>query len=284
MVGQQRQLQRLRSVLLHLFVFGFALIMIYPLAWMLSSSLKDNSEIFINAHQLLPSHFNFNNYINGFKGFAGTSFIVFFKNSLIITLFSVIGTVISSTMVAYGFARIRFRGSRFWFACMMLTMMLPSEVLTIPQYIFFQKIDWINTFLPLIVPSFFGGAFFIFLIIQFLRGIPKELDESATIDGCGRYRIFLQILIPLLVPPIITVSIFKFYWTWDDFFSPLLYLNSPKLATVSLAIKNMSDPTAQTDWGAMFAMSVLSLLPIVAVFIAFQKYIVEGISTTGLKG
>lgn len=284
MVGQQRQLQRLRSVILHLFVFGFALIMIYPLAWMLSSSLKDNSEIFINAHQLLPSHFNFNNYINGFKGFAGTSFIVFFKNSLIITLFSVIGTVISSTMVAYGFARIRFRGSRFWFACMMLTMMLPSEVLTIPQYIFFQKIDWINTFLPLIVPSFFGGAFFIFLIIQFLRGIPKELDESATIDGCGRYRIFMQILIPLLVPPIITVSIFKFYWTWDDFFSPLLYLNSPKLATVSLAIKNMSDPTAQTDWGAMFAMSVLSLLPIVAVFIAFQKYIVEGISTTGLKG
>ncbi|WP_240418033.1 carbohydrate ABC transporter permease [Paenibacillus periandrae] len=284
MVGQQRQLQRLRSVILHLFVFGFALIMVYPLAWMLSSSLKDNSEIFINAHQLLPSHFNFNNYINGFKGFAGTSFIVFFKNSLIITLFSVIGTVISSTMVAYGFARIRFRGSRFWFACMMLTMMLPSEVLTIPQYIFFQKIDWINTFLPLIVPSFFGGAFFIFLIIQFLRGIPKELDESATIDGCGRYRIFMQILIPLLVPPIITVSIFKFYWTWDDFFSPLLYLNSPKLATVSLAIKNMSDPTAQTDWGAMFAMSVLSLLPIVVVFIAFQKYIVEGISTTGLKG
>jgi multiple sugar transport system permease protein len=284
MVGQQRQLQRLRSVILHLFVFGFALIMIYPLAWMLSSSLKDNSEIFINAHLLLPSKFNFNNYINGFKGFAGTTFMVFFKNSLIITLFSVIGTVISSTMVAYGFARIRFRGSRFWFACMMLTMMLPSEVLTIPQYIFFQKIGWINTFLPLIVPSFFGGAFFIFLIIQFLRGIPKELDESATIDGCGRYRIFMQILIPLLVPPIITVSIFKFYWTWDDFFSPLLYLNSPKLATVSLAIKNMSDPTAQTDWGAMFAMSVLSLLPIVVVFIGFQKYIVEGISTTGLKG
>ncbi|SFM01416.1 carbohydrate ABC transporter membrane protein 2, CUT1 family (TC 3.A.1.1.-) [Paenibacillus sp. 1_12] len=284
MVGQQRQLQRLRSVILHLFVFGFALIMIYPLAWMLSSSLKDNSEIFINAHQLLPSHFNFNNYINGFKGFAGTSFVVFYKNSLIITLFSVVGTVVSSTMVAYGFARIRFRGSRFWFACMMMTMMLPSEVLTIPQYIFFQKIDWINTFLPLIVPSFFGGAFFIFLIIQFLRGIPKELDESATIDGCGRYRIFMQILVPLLVPPIITVSIFKFYWTWDDFFSPLLYLNSPKLATVSLAIKNMSDPTAQTDWGAMFAMSVLSLLPIVVVFIGFQKYIVEGISTTGLKG
>ncbi|NHN32454.1 carbohydrate ABC transporter permease [Paenibacillus agricola] len=284
MSGQQHQTKRLRSIALHLIVTAFAVVMLYPLLWMVSSSLKDNSEIFIQAHQLIPSKLNFSNYVNGFKGFAGTSFVVFFKNSLIITVFSVIGTVISSTMVAYGFARIRFKGSRFWFACMMMTMMLPAEVLTIPQYIFFQKIDWINTFFPLIVPSFFGGAFFIFLVIQFLRGIPKELDESATIDGCGRYRIFMQILIPLLVPPIITVSIFKFYWTWDDFFSPLLYLNSPKLATVSLAIKNMSDPTAQTDWGAMFAMSVLSLAPIVAVFIGFQKYIVEGISTTGLKG
>lgn len=279
-----RRARAARSVILHLAVTVFALLMIYPLLWMVSSSLKDNADIFVRSYQLIPSEINFKNYMNGLKGFAGTPFTVFFKNSLIITVFSVLGTVVSSTLVAYGFARIRFAGSSFWFACMMLTMMLPAEVLTIPQYIFFQKIGWINTFLPLIVPSFFGGAFFIFLMVQFLRGIPKELDESATIDGCGRYGIFLRILVPLLVPPVITISIFKFYWTWDDFFSPLLYLNSPKLATVSLAIKNMSDPTAQTDWGAMFAMSVLSLLPILAVFVAFQKYIVEGISTTGLKG
>lgn len=277
-------LNQTRSVVTHGIIAVFALLMIYPLLWMLSSSFKDTKDIFVDAHRLIPSHWNFSNYTAGFKGFAGISFAVFFKNSFIITILSVIGTVISSTMVAYGFARIRFKFAAFLFGCMMLTMMLPGEVLMIPQYIFFQKIGWINTFLPLIVPSFFGGAFFIFLIIQFLRGIPKDLDESAYMDGCDKYQIFLWIMVPLLVPAIITVSIFKFYWTWDDFFSPLLYLNSPKLATVSLAIKNFSDPTMQTDWGAMFAMSILSLLPIFAVFFTFQKYIVEGISTTGLKG
>lgn len=276
--------QHLYTVLRYAFTSIFALGMMYPLLWMVSSSLKDTSEIFIHAHQLIPSPFKFANYTNGFKGFAGISFVVFFKNSIIITFFSVIGAVLSSLLTAYGFARIRFRGAAIWFACMMTTMMLPHEVLTIPQYILFQKLGWINTFKPLIIPSFFGGAFFIFLLIQFMRGIPKELDESGKIDGCGVFGILVRILLPLLVSPIITVSIFKFYWTWDDFFSPLLYLNSPKLATVALALKNFSDPTMQTDWGALFAMSVLSLVPILLVFGFFQKYMVEGISTTGLKG
>ncbi|UKS27070.1 carbohydrate ABC transporter permease [Paenibacillus sp. HWE-109] len=282
MISKQRQI--LHMILLHTFTAGFALVMMYPLLWMVSSSLKDTSEIFVHAHQLIPSTFKLDNYSNGFKGFAGISFAVFFKNSLIVTILSVIGTVISSVLTAYGFARIRFRGAAIWFACMMTTMMLPSEVLTIPQYILFQKLGWVNTFKPLIIPSFFGGAFFIFLLIQFLRGIPKELDESAKIDGCGLFGILARILLPLLISPIITVAIFKFYWTWDDFFSPLLYLNSPKLATVALALKNFSDPTMQTDWGALFAMSVLSLVPVVLVFAGFQKYMVDGISTTGLKG
>ncbi|WP_341866000.1 carbohydrate ABC transporter permease [Paenibacillus ferrarius] len=279
-----KQRQTLQAILLHAFTIGFALVMMYPLLWMVSSSLKDTSEIFVHAHQLLPSTLKLDNYTNGFKGFAGISFAVFFKNSFIVTILSVFGTIISSILTAYGFARIRFRGAAIWFACMMTTMMLPSEVLTIPQYILFQKLGWINTFKPLIIPSFFGGAFFIFLLIQFLRGIPKELDESAKIDGCGLFAILARILLPLLISPIITVAIFKFYWTWDDFFSPLLYLNSPKLATVALALKNFSDPTMQTDWGALFAMSVLSLVPVVLVFAGFQKYLVDGISTTGLKG
>ncbi|NQX66055.1 carbohydrate ABC transporter permease [Paenibacillus alba] len=279
-----KQRQTWQAILLHTFTIGFALVMMYPLLWMVSSSLKDTSEIFVHAHQLIPSTLKLDNYTNGFKGFAGISFAVFFKNSFIVTILSVFGTIISSILTAYGFARIRFRGAAIWFACMMTTMMLPSEVLTIPQYILFQKLGWINTFKPLIIPSFFGGAFFIFLLIQFLRGIPKELDESAKIDGCGLFAILARILLPLLISPIITVAIFKFYWTWDDFFSPLLYLNSPKLATVALALKNFSDPTMQTDWGALFAMSVLSLVPVVLVFAGFQKYLVDGISTTGLKG
>lgn len=275
---------KIKRLFLYTLVISGAFIMIYPLLWLLSSSLKPNNEIFVNAHQLIPENITFENYIQGIKGFAGISFGVFFKNSFIIAISAVIGNVISSVLVAYGFARIKFRWAMFWFACMMLTLMLPNEVLTIPQYIFFQKIGWTNTFLPLIVPSFFGDAFFIFLIMQFMRGIPKELDESAKIDGCGPYRTFIKIFLPLLVPPIVTVTIFKFYWTWSDFFGPLLYLNNPELATVSLALKNFSDPTMSTDWGAMFAMSVLAIVPIFIVFFIFQRYIIEGIGTTGLKG
>ncbi|WP_141504246.1 carbohydrate ABC transporter permease [Paenibacillus luteus] len=265
-------------------VWGFAIVMIYPLLWLLSSSLKHTTEVYSQAHKLIPAHFYWENYVSGFKGFAGHSFFLFFQNSLYVTIFSVVGTVIASTMAAYAFARIRFPGSTFWFACMMLTLMLPSEVLIIPQYMLFNKLNWINTFWPLIVPSFAGGAFFIFLLVQFMRGIPVELDESARIDGCGRILFFAKIMLPLIVPAIVTTAVFKFIWTWDDYFAPLLYLNSAEMATVSLAIKSMADPTMETDWGALFAMSVLSLVPVMAVFIAFQRYIVEGISTTGLKG
>ena len=279
-----KKLKKIRSVVVHLLVFMAACVMIYPVLWMLSSSLKEGKDIFVNAHQLIPTVFTFDNYIQGFKGYSGQSFNVFFKNSLIVTLSSIVGTVLSCTVVAYGFARIHFKGAAFCFACMMMTMMLPAEVLTIPQYIFFQKIGWVNTFAPLIIPAFFGSAFFIFLLVQFIRGLPHELDESARVDGCGHGGILLRIMLPLLLPPIITVSIFKFYWTWDDFFSPLLYLTKPETATVALALKNMSDNSFGTSWGQVFAMSILSLAPVFLIFLVLQKYIVEGISTTGMKG
>ncbi|WP_138752315.1 carbohydrate ABC transporter permease [Paenibacillus sinopodophylli] len=276
--------KKVGTFILSIAVWGFAIVMIYPLLWLFSSSFKHTTDVYVLAHQLIPTHFYWENYVNGFKGFAGHSFLLFFRNSLYVTVLSVIGTVIASTMAAYAFARIRFPGSSFWFACMMLTLMLPGEVLIIPQYMLFNKLDWINTFWPLIVPSFAGGAFFIFLLVQFMRGIPIELDESARIDGCGRFHFFAKIMLPLIVPAIVTTAVFKFIWTWDDYFAPLLYLNSAEKATVSLAIKSMADPTMETDWGALFAMSVLSLVPVIAVFIGFQKYIVDGISTTGLKG
>lgn len=281
----QRQLRRgMKRASIYAFISLTSLAMLYPILWMLSSSFKAPNDIFTQAHQLIPSTFTLDNYKEGYKGYSGYSFSVFFGNSFVITVISLIGTLISSTLVAYGFARVRFKGASLLFGIMMVTMMLPGEVLTIPQYIMFQKLDWINTYLPLIVPSFFGGAFFIFLLIQFLRGLPIELDESAKIDGCGHMGILMRIQLPLLVPPLITVSIFKFYWTWDDFFNPLLYLTKPELATVTLAIKNMSDNSFGTNWGAVFAMSVLSLLPVLVIFFIFQKYIIEGISTTGLKG
>jgi multiple sugar transport system permease protein len=273
-----------RSVVYHLCVGLFSLLMIYPLIWLIASSFKPREEVFRRATALIPENPTLSNYIDGWAGFGGVTFTTFFLNSFIISGVGTIAAVASSALVAYGFARLRFVGKKFWFTCVLLTLMLPTQVQIIPQYIVFSKLDWINTFLPLLVPRFFGQAFFIFLMIQFIRGIPRELDEAAEIDGAGKFGIFWRIILPLLAPAIITSAIFSFYWTWDDFFGPLLYLSQPQLYTVSLALKNFADASGATNWGAIFAMSVLSLIPVFALFVFFQRYIVEGISTSGLKG
>ncbi len=200
-------------------------------------------------------------------------------NSFIITGLSTLGAVLMSSLTAYGFSRIRFRGSTFWYSCMFLTLMLPYQVVMVPQFILFSRFGWINTFLPLIVPHWGGGAFFIFMMVH---GIPKELDESAMIDGCNKFMIFSRILFPMIKPALISSAIFSFYWRWEDFLGPLLYLNRPRTFTVSLAMRMFADPTS-ADWGAIFAMGTLSLLPSLIIFFIFQKYIVEGIATTGLK-
>lgn len=272
------------TFLYHFFIIIFGFIMIYPLLWMLSSSFKNTNEIFSTTQGLIPHTFKFQNYFNGWKGFGGVSFKIFFKNSFIIAGVSTIGAVVSSGLIAYGFARIKFPFKKFWFMCMMLTLMLPYQVVMIPQFVIFHKLNWVNTFLPLIVPQFFGQSFYIFLIMQFIQGLPKDLDEAAKIDGCGKYTIFFRIILPLIVPALITSGLFSFMWRWDDFFGALLYLNKPQLYPVNLAIKMFADPTTLADWGAMFAMASLSLVPIFVIFIFCQKYLVEGISTTGMKG
>ena len=269
--------------LFHIFIIFFGLFMIYPILWMISSSFKDNTEIF-NTASLIPGKMLYKNYIRGWNYIGTITFTTFFKNSLFYSVIATLGTVMSSAIVAYGFARIKFFGRNFWFVCMLLTLMLPYQVVMIPQFIIFFKLYWTNSFKPLIVPMFMGQPFFIFLIMQFIRGIPSELDEAAKIDGCGRFRTFYSIILPLIVPALITSAIFQFYWKWDDFLGPLLYLNKPTLYTVSLALRMFSDPFTSTDWGAIFAMSTLSLVPIFIVFIIFQKYLIRGISTTGLKG
>jgi len=273
-----------QNIIYHIATFILGIIMIYPLLWMISSSFKENADIFTTMGTLIPPKFTVENYIEGWKGFGNVSFATFFKNSFIVAGIGTIGTVISSAIVAYGFARIPFKGKDLWFTAMMITLMLPFQVQIIPQYIMFNTLNWINTFYPLIVPKFFGSAFFIFLIIQFIRGLPLELDESAEIDGAGRIGIFWWIILPLIKPALITATLFSFYWTWDDFLGPLLYLNQATLYTVSLALKNFADPTTITNWGAVFAMSVLSLMPVLLIFIFFQKYLTEGIATTGMKG
>ncbi len=275
--------KRINTVFFHVFVCGIGLIMIYPLIWMIFSSFKESSLVLTTVGQLIPKEWHLDNYKNGWAGFGGVTFTTFFKNSLIVTCITVAGNVIASAMAAYAFSRLHFKGRGIFFICMMITMMVPSQVLVVPQYIIFHTLGWVDTFLPLTVPEWGGRAFFIFLIMQFIAGIPKELDEAAEIDGCGKIRLFTNVMLPLIKPALATSAIFSFYWKWDDFMGSLLYLNAPENYTVSIALKLFCDPTSVSDYGAMFAMCVVSLLPVMVVFLFTQKYIVDGIAMSGLK-
>ncbi len=272
------------TVIYHVFTCLFALVMIYPLVWMIMGSFKDTIEIIHQPEVLFPNSFSLKNYIVGWQGFAGYGFDIFFKNSSIIAGFSTIGAVISSAVVGYGFARCEFKLKGFWFACMLLAMMLPFQMIMIPQYILFNEMGWVGSYLPIIVPQFFGQGFFIFLNVQFIKGIPTDLDEAARIDGCSIYSIFSKIILPLIKPSLVTSAIFSFMWKWDDFLSPLIYLSDPLKYPVSIALKMFSDPASGSDWGAMFAISTLSLVPIFFIFLTMQRYLVEGIASTGIKG
>lgn len=277
--------KRIGGIVYHVIVCGLGLIMIYPLVWMIMSSFKESNTIFITAGQLIPKKFVFANYATGWRGFAKTGFAVFLRNSMFIAVVATLGTVFSSAFVAYGLARCRFFGRKFLFVAMLLSMMLPAQVLMIPQYLWYQKLGWVGSYRPLIVPYYFAiQGFFIYLMINFIDGIPRELDEAAKIDGCSYYGIFARIILPLITPALITSSIFSFMWRWDDFLSALLYINESAKYPVSLALKLFCDPGSSSDYGAMFAMATLSILPAVIIFISLQKYLVEGISTSGLKG
>jgi pectin-derived oligosaccharide transport system permease protein len=272
-----------RSLGFHLVLCIASILMLYPLLWMLASSFKPENEIFGNA-SLVPSSFGFDSYRRGWSGLE-VSFGRFFLNSLVVSVSSVIGNVVSCSLAAYAVARLEFRGRNFWYALMLGTLMLPYHVTLIPQYILFLNLDWIDTFLPLVVPKFLAvDAFFIFLLVQFFRTIPRELDDAAKIDGCGPIRIYWKIILPLSLPALATAAIFTFIFTWDDFFGPLVYLNDIHSYTVQLGLRSFVDSTGKSDWGALFAMSVLTLLPVFAFFVLFQRLLIQGISTTGLKG
>ena len=274
-----------KAIIYHIFVCGASLIMIYPLIWMLMSSFKPTNTIFTTAGTLIPEHFTLANYQNGWRGFGKIGFGTFFLNSTFLSVVATLGTIASSAIVAYGLSRCRFPGRRILFVVMLVTMMLPAQVLMIPQYLWYQKLGWSGSYLPLTVPYYFATqGFFVYMIMNFINGIPRELDEAAKIDGCSYYGIFFHIILPLVVPALVTAGIFSFIWRWDDFLSALLYVTESARYPVSLALKLFSDPGSSSDYGAMFAMASLSILPAVVIFIFFQKYLVEGISTSGLKG
>lgn len=273
-----------KKILVHVFVILVGFLMIYPLLWLLSSSFKPTEEIF-STKTFFPKIITLNNYIDGWKGLSGYSFGRFFINSFYVAIMGVIGTVISSSMAAYSFSKLEFTFKKALFAIMMVTLMLPHHVTLIPQYIIFNKLQWINTYLPLIVPKFFGvQAFFIFLLVQYMRTLPNEIIEAARIDGCNKFAVFVRIIVPLSVPVIITTSILTFLWTWNDFFSQLLYLNEISKFTIAIALRMFIDSSGGSTWGSLFAMSTLSLIPLFAMFITFQKYVIEGITSGSVKG
>ncbi len=272
------------TVLYHIFIAALGFIMVYPVLWMVSGSLKNNSEILSGSLSLIPPNFRWDNFSRGWAGFGKITFATYFKNSLLITTAATLGTVLSSSLIAYALSRVKFKGRKFWFTLMIGTMLLPGQVVMIPQYLIYNRIGWVGTALPLIVPHFFGAPFFIYMMMQFMAGIPRELDEAAIIDGCSKYSVFTRVVFPLLKPSLISTIIIQFYWKWDDYMGPMLYLGKPASYTVSIAVKLFADATSTTDYGAMFAMSTLSMIPVFTIFLVFNRYLVDGISTSGLKG
>ncbi|WP_258171143.1 carbohydrate ABC transporter permease [Paenibacillus sp. R14(2021)] len=279
-------ISRVKQIPKHILLSVFGLMMVYPILWLFFGSFKNNDEIFGNV-SLFPKGLQWSNYHDGWFAINETPFHVFFANSFILSFTILFGSIFSCSFAAYGFARISFPLKKVWFGVLMITIMFPKQIIIIPQFLMFANLGWLNSYLPMTIPAWLGefnGAFFIFLLIQFIRGIPLELDEAAIVDGSGRVRFFFLILLPLLKPALFTISIFAFMWSWDDFFSHLLYINSVSKYPVTLALNMFLDNTGKTNWGAMFSMSFLSILPLLLIFFFAQKHFVEGISTTGLKG
>ncbi|MFL6072499.1 MAG: carbohydrate ABC transporter permease [Mycobacteriales bacterium] len=276
--------RRWRSLAWHAGCLALLAVLLYPIGWLLGTSFKPAAEIFTSL-RLLPRHWIGGNYQRALHGIGGVSLWKFLENSLIISVGAVIGNVVSCSLAGYAFARLRFRMRPVFFAFTIVTIMLPQHVVLIPQYVIFQRMHLVGTFVPLILPKFLAtDAFFVFLMMQFMRSLPRELDDAARVDGCGPVRTYTRIVLPLARPALVTTSIFTFIWTWNDFFSQLIYLNRTDTYTLPLALRLFIDQTSQSAFGPMFAMSVLALVPIALFFLAFQRLLVEGVATSGLKG
>lgn len=269
-----------KTIVFIILVLG-SLLLLSPIWWMIATSLKDMQEVMTYPPTVIPETFHFSNYIETLKSLP---FLRYTYNTLLITCFVVVGNVLANSFVAYGFAKIRFKGRNVLFAFVLATMMIPGFVTLIPQYVVFSKLGWVNSYLPLIVPAFFGNAFFIFLIRQFFLTIPNELIEAAKIDGASHFYIWSRIMVPLAKPAIATVAIFAFNGAWNDFLGPLLYINDASLYTLQLGLQVFNGQNA-TQWNYLMAGSLMVMLPVIVLFFIFQRYFIEGMNlTAGSKG
>jgi multiple sugar transport system permease protein len=257
-----------------------SIVLLIPYMVMLTTALKDSSVVLSLPPQLIPAKAHWGNFITALQRM---DFFLLLRNTLIHTVSVIVGTLISCSIIAYGFARLQFAGRNFWFLVLIVTMIIPGQITMIPMYIMMRYVGWIDTFYPLIVPAFFGTPFFIFLTRQFFMTIPRELDDAATIDGCGPFRIFYKIMLPLVKPVLATITIFTFMGIWNDFLGPLIYLQSDKMKTLSLGLYVFQD-THATEWNLLMAASLIVMLPCLIVFFFFQRFFIEGAAVSGIKG
>ncbi|RZS94282.1 carbohydrate ABC transporter permease [Cuneatibacter caecimuris] len=268
----------------YLLLAFLGLILIFPLIYMFFGSFKSNQEIF-GTLKLLPESFHPEGYIEGWKGSGQITFGAYIWNSFLLVVPTVALTVVSSILTAYGFNRFRVPGRKVLFAVMMALMMLPASVLLIPRYLLYVSFGWIDTYLVFWVPAACAtSSFFVYMFVQFFEGVPRELDEAARIDGCSSFQTLVRILVPLSKPAVISAVIFQFIWTWNDFFQQYVYISSVGKYTVSLGLRMALDATSAIQWKNILAMSVIAMVPCTLIYFVLQRYFVEGIATSGLKG
>lgn len=282
--GLPDQASRAQVLVRTTLLLAVALLMLYPLVWLVGASFKSNAQIFSEIGPI-PDRLDFGAYAKGWKTSTEYTFATYFLNSFLITIPRIAVTVVSCVLVAYAFARFEFWGRKVLFGIMVGTMMLPLIVLRLPQYLMFKELGWLDTYLPLIVPSAFAtDTFFVFMLVQFLRGIPRDMEEAAVIDGCNALQLLWHIIVPLLKPAIVSVIVFQFIWTMNDFMGPLVYLASVEKYPVSLALKMSIGATEEVEWANVIAISVVALIPSVVVFFLAQRHFIEGASSSGIKG
>lgn len=273
-------LELMGKIISYVLLITGSIIVLMPVFWMLSSALKPNSKIFIFPPQWIPDPIQWDNFS---KALTALPFGTFFMNTMIIEVGTIVGTVLSCSVVAYAFARLDAPGRNFWFVVLLSTMMLPVVVTMIPVYLIFRQLGWVNTFLPLIVPHWFGSAFYIFLMRQFFMTIPRDFEDAARIDGANTWQVLTRIVLPLSKPALATVTIFTFMGVWNDFMGPLIYLNKPETYTLALGL-NFFKGQYTSDWNMLMAASLVMMLPLVILFFVAQKAFIEGITLTGVKG
>jgi ABC-type glycerol-3-phosphate transport system permease component len=278
----RRARERAGQILVYLLMSGLAIIVLIPVFWMLSTSLKERGQIMLWPPQWIPHPAKWDNFALVFRV---APFGLFILNSLILVIWNMVGNLLSCTLVAYGFARLRFRGREFLFVVLLATLMIPGQVTMIPTFILFNLLGWYNTFLPLIVPAFFGSAFFIFLMRQYMMTIPLDLDDAARIDGCGHFQVLWRIITPLCKPPLAIIAVFTFTGVWNDLMGPLIYLQDMEKFPVAVGLAMFQGMFLwQTDWGLLMAASFMAVLPSLLLYYIAQDHLIGGIASLGLKG